>query len=106
MFAKTANILHRFVPPYRAQMGLNIFFNLLSTLLSLFSFAAIIPVLRILFGLNTLEVTRIPLKEVHGLQDTIAALRTDMYCVLNEQIVLHGAGYVLLLLGLFLIVMT
>ena len=106
MFAKTAKILCRFVPPYRAQMGLNIFFNLLSTLLSLFSFAAIIPVLRILFGLNTAEVTRIPLKEVHGLQDTIAALRTDMYCVLNEQIAMHGAGYVLLLLGLFLIVMT
>lgn len=106
MFVKTANILHRFVPPYRAQMGLNIFFNFLSTVLSLFSFAAIIPVLRILFGLNTLEETRVPLDEVHGLQETIAALRTDMYCVLNEQIALHGAGYVLLLLGLFLVVMT
>ena len=98
--------MRRFVPPYRAQLGWNIFFNLLSTILSLFSFAAIIPVLRILFGLNTLEVTRIPLSEVHGLQETIAALRTNLYCVLNEQIALHGAGYVLLLLGLFLIVMT
>jgi ABC-type multidrug transport system fused ATPase/permease subunit len=98
--------LRRFVPPYRAQLGWNIFFNLLSTILSLFSFAAIIPVLRILFGLNSLEVTRIPLSEVHGLQEAIAALRTNLYCVLNEQIALHGAGYVLLLLGLFLIVMT
>lgn len=106
MFVKTAKILHRFVPPYRAQLGLNIFFNFLSTVLSLFSFAAIIPVLRILFGLNTLEVTRVPLDEVHGLQATLAALRTNLYGVLNEQIVLHGAGYVLLLLGLFLIVMT
>lgn len=103
---KLIHILRRFVPPYRAQLGWNIFFNLLSTILSLFSFAAIIPVLRILFGLNTLEVTRIPLEEVHGLQETIAALRTNLYCVLNEQIALHGAGYVLLLLGLFLIVMT
>ena len=103
---KLIHILRRFVPPYRAQLGWNIFFNLLSTILSLFSFAAIIPVLRILFGLNSLEVTRIPLEEVHGLQETIAALRTNLYCVLNEQIALHGAGYVLLLLGLFLIVMT
>ena len=31
----TNNILRRFVPPYKAQMGLNIFFNLLSTILSL-----------------------------------------------------------------------
>ena len=92
MFVKTAKILHRFVPPYRAQLGLNIFFNFLSTVLSLFSFAAIIPVLRILFGLNTLEVTRVPLDEVHGLQATLAALRTNLYGVLNEQIVLHGAG--------------
>ena len=45
-------LLRRFVPPYRGQMALNIFFNLLSTILSLFSFAAIIPVLRILFGLT------------------------------------------------------
>lgn len=103
---KLIHILRRFVPPYRAQLGWNIFFNLLSTILSLFSFAAIIPVLRILFGLNSLEVTRVPLEEVHGLQETIAALRTNLYCVLNEQIALHGAGYVLLLLGLFLIVMT
>ena len=106
MFVKIAKILHRFVPPYRAQMGLNIFFNFLSTVLSLFSFAAIIPVLRILFGLNTMEVTRVPLDEVHGLQETLAALRTNLYGVLNEQIALHGAGHVLLLLGLFLIVMT
>lgn len=103
---KLIHILRRFVPPYRAQLGWNIFFNLLSTILSLFSFAAIIPVLRILFGLNTIEETRVPLSEVQGLQETIAALRTNLYCVLNEQIALHGAGYVLLLLGLFLIVMT
>ena len=106
MCGKINSILRRFVPPYRAQLGWNIFFNLLSTILSLFSFAAIIPVLRILFGLNTLEVTRVPLSEVQGLQETIAALRTNLYCLLNEQIALHGAGYVLLLLGLFLIVMT
>ncbi len=103
---KIIHILRRFVPPYRAQMGLNILFNLLSTLLSLFSFAAIIPILRILFGLNTVEVERVAVADVQGLQETIAALRTNMYCLLNEQIALHGAGYVLLLLGLFLVVMT
>ena len=100
------HIFHRFVPPYKAQMGLNIFFNLLSTVLSLFSFAAIIPVLRILFGLTSVEVQRVELSSVSGLQETIAALRTNMYCLLNEQIALHGAGYVLLWLGLFLVVMT
>lgn len=87
-------------------MGLNIFFNLLSTVLSLFSFAAIIPVLRILFGLTSVEVQWVELSTVSGLQETINALRTNMYCLLNEQIALHGAGYVLLWLGVFLVVMT
>ena len=100
------SIFHRFLPPYRGQMGLSIFFNLLSTVLSLFSFAAIIPVLRILFGLTAAEVQRVELSAVNGLQETIAAVRTNMYCLLNEQIAMHGASYVLLWLGAFLIVMT
>ena len=100
------HLIKRFVPPYKTQMALNILFNLLSTILSLFSFAAIIPVLRILFGLSTEEATRVSMSSVHGLQEMIAALRTNMYCLLNEQIALHGAGYVLFLLGVFLVIMT
>ena len=99
-------LIRRFVPPYRTQMALNILFNLFSTILSLFSFAAIIPVLRILFGISTSEAVRVDMTTVSGLQETIAALRTNMYCVLNDQIALHGPGYVLLLLGLFLVFMT
>ena len=87
-------------------MALNIFYNMLSTVLSLFSFAAIIPVLRILFGLTSAEATRVDMAQVSGVQNTVAALRTNMYCLLNEQIALHGSGYVLFLLGLFLVVMT
>lgn len=100
------NILRRFVSPYRGLMALNILFNMLSTVLSLFSFAAIIPVLRILFGLTSVEVQWTDLSSVHGLQETIAAVRTNLYCLLNDQIALHGASYVLLLLGAFLVLMT
>ena len=99
-------LIRRFVPPYKTQMALNILFNLLSTVLSLFSFAAIIPVLRILFGLSTSDAVHVDLSTVSGLQETIAALRTNMYCLLNDQITMHGSGYVLLLLGLFLVAMT
>ena len=103
---KIIAILKRFVPRYRSYIGLNILFNLLSTVLSLFSFAAIIPVLRILFGLTVSEVEWVEMSSVSGLQDTIAALRTDMYMLLNEQIAQHGASMVLLWLGIFLIVLT
>ena len=87
-------------------MGLNIFFNLLSTVLSLFSFAAIIPVLRILFGLTRVDVTWVDWRHVDGFQQTMVALRTDMYCLLNDWIAVYGAGKVLLGLGLFLVLMT
>ena len=87
-------------------MVLNILFNLLSTILSLFSFAAIIPVLQILFGLTSVETEWVDIAQVEGLQNTIAALRTDLYCILNEQIALRGASAVLLWLGFFLVLMT
>lgn len=99
-------LIKRFVPPYKGLMGLNILFNLLSTLLSLFSFAAIIPVLRILFGLNAAEVVYTDIASVEGLQQTTAALRDNMYYLLNQQIELYGSSMVLLGLGLFLVVMT
>ena len=99
-------LIRRFVPPYKRYMALNILFNLLSTILSLFSFAAIIPVPRILFGLTAVDVQWTEMSAVSGLQETIAALRGNMYFLLNEQIALHGASYVLLLLGLFLVGMT
>ena len=38
-------ILRRFVPPYKKYLVLNIFFNILSAVLTLFSFALIIPIL-------------------------------------------------------------
>ena len=48
-------LLLRFVPPYKRYLILNILFNLLSTLLSIFSFMLIIPILEILF--KTSEAT-------------------------------------------------
>ncbi len=103
---KIVNTLRRFIPPYKGLMVLNILFNLFSTVLSLFSFAAIIPVLRILFGLTAVDVQWTDIHTVSGVQETIAALRSNLYYLLNDQIALHGSSYVLLMLGLFLVVMT
>ena len=72
---KIVNTLRRFIPPYKGLMVLNILFNLFSTVLSLFSFAAIIPVLRILFGLTAVDVQWTDIHTVSGLQETLAALK-------------------------------
>ena len=45
-------ILRRFVPPYKKYLFLNIFFNLLTAFLTLFSFAIIIPILEMLFKIR------------------------------------------------------
>lgn len=45
-------VLRRFVPPYKKYLILTIIFNILSAILNIFSFAAIIPILQILFKMN------------------------------------------------------
>lgn len=99
-------LIQRFVPPYKNRMVWNILFNLSSTILSLFSFAAIIPVLYILFGLTSNEVRWMDMQQVHGVEAFIDAARNNMYYLLNEQIATRGASVVLLMVGLFLVIMT
>ena len=41
-------VLKRFVPPYKKYLVLTVLFNILSALLNIFSFMAIIPILNIL----------------------------------------------------------
>lgn len=45
-------IIKRFVPPYKKNLALNIIFNILAAFLTLFSFAVIIPILEMLFGIK------------------------------------------------------
>ena len=100
------SLLKRFVPPYRWQVVANLFFNILSTILSLFSFATIIPVLKILFGLSELEVVYMPLEDVATMQQIFQVLKNNLYYLLQVQIATHGAQYVLLLLGGCLVLLT
>lgn len=102
----TLSILRRFVPPYKWLAVLNILFNVISTILSLFSFATLIPILQLLFGLSTAEVTEMSLADAQGFQETFEVLKNNFYYFLQTQIDENGSSYVLLLLGVFLVVMT
>jgi len=42
-------IMFRFVPPYKRYVALSLLFNVISAVLNIFSFMAIVPILRILF---------------------------------------------------------
>ena len=100
------SLLKRFVPPYRWQVAANLFFNILSTILSLFSFATIIPVLQILFGLSEATATYVPWESANSMQEMLDILKNNLYYFLQTQIDAHGSQYVLLLLGGCLVLLT
>lgn len=99
-------LFHRFIPPYRGYLVLNIVFNIFSTILSLFSFAAIIPVLQILFGMDTVDSVAVPIDWSASLQDILLVLKQNLYAYLSTLIVARGPEFVLMLLGVFLVGMT
>lgn len=104
---KIFELLRRFIRPYRGYVALNILFNLGSTILSLFSFAAIIPVLQILFGIGSAEVVSFQSIEWGmSLNEMLAVVKDNLLAYLMLMITERGSGYVLFLLGAFLVVMT
>lgn len=96
-------LLIRLIPPYRKNVLLNVINNLLSTLFSLFSFALIIPILEILFGINQNEYTT--LMSINGMDGLGEALKNNLYYYLASMVEKQG-GTTLLILGGFLVVMT
>ena len=100
------SLLKRFVPPYKWLVAANLFFNILSTILSLFSFATIIPVLQILFGLSEATATYIPLESAATFNDALDVLKNNLYYFLQTQIDIKGAQFVLLMLGACLVLLT
>ena len=99
-------LLHRFIPPYRGYVVMNLVCNLLAALLTLCSFTAIIPILRMLFGISDATVVYTPMNADMSFEDAMVALKGNAYYFLQEQISAYGGSTILIILGVFLIVMT
>ncbi len=98
--------LRRFVRPYRRNLVGSVAYNLLSAILNVFSFALIVPILRILFKINTESYVYIPLSDVHGGKEVVNALKNDFFCKVSDFVDAYGESRTLLILGIVLIVMT
>ena len=97
-------VLRRFLPPYKKYIVLSIIFNILSALLNIFSFAALIPILQIIFQTDDVQrVTKIMAWDWGNVQEV---LLNNMNYYVNQLIDNYGATTTLLLIGLFLAVMT
>lgn len=97
-------ILRRFVPPYKKYLVLTILFNILSALLNIFSFAALIPILQILFKTEgSKRVTEYIPMTFDNLKEAVTN-NVDYYVTMLIDNV--GQTTTLLIIGLFLVVTT
>ena len=98
------SVLRRFVPPYKKYLMLSIVFNILSAVLNIFSFAALIPILQILFQTSDAKAaTSLMAWDWSNIQEV---LMNNMNYHVNGLIAEWGQTTTLLLIGLFLAVMT
>ena len=98
------NVLRRFVPPYKKYLILSVVFNILSAVLNIFSFAALIPILQILFQTSDAETaTALMAWDWTNIQ---TVLMNNMNFYVNGLIAAYGQTTTLLLIGIFLAVAT
>jgi subfamily B ATP-binding cassette protein MsbA len=100
------SIFRRFLPNYKKFVGLSLFFNFLSAIFSLFSFAAIIPILQMLFGMRSAGLNYQSWSWSDSLTTIVEALRNNLNWWIEEMIVVNGPSLTLLYIALFLIIMT
>ena len=97
------NIMWRFLPPYRKYLVLSIVCNILSAVMNIFSFAALIPILQILFKVDENRVTS-PMAWGDGsLKDWASGNLNYYVCQMIDS---WGAVTALFAIGLFLVFTT
>ena len=95
-------VMRRFVPPYKKYLILNLLFNLLSAVLTLFSFALIIPILEMLFKVKeAVYVYMAP-----GSASVKEVVINNFYYYTQEAITDWGTSATLAALAALLVVMT
>ena len=97
-------VLRRFIPPYKKYLVLSIVFNILSAVLNIFSFAAIIPILQILF--KTEDAVHATQFMAWGSGSIKEVLSNNVDYYVQQLINSCGATTTLLLIGLFLALTT
>lgn len=97
-------VLRRFVPPYKRFLGLSILFNILSAILNIFSFAALIPILQILFQVDGgIRANELMPWDWGNIKEVAS---NNIYYYIQEFIIEYSATTALLVIGIFLALMT
>lgn len=100
-------LLKQYLPPYSKYLYLNFVFNFLSALFGVFSLVSMIPLLRILFGLEHKVYGYLPLREaMHDFTELSNAVKHNIYSFITRVSDVNGPGTALLLIGFFLVIMV
>ena len=97
-------VLRRFIPPYKKYLALSVLFNILSAVLNIFSFAALVPILQIIFATDVAARADRLMQWSDGSVKEVVTNNINYY--VQELIDTSGATTTLLLIGLFLALMT
>ncbi len=92
--------MKRFIPPYKWKVVMNIVYNILGAVFGAFSFAMLIPALRILF--KTEEI----MTEKTDLVLSMDSITDNFNYYISQFIIQHGEQRALVLIGIVLIVAT
>ena len=103
MLKQFFSVMARYLRPYRKYLGWSVVLNFLSQWMNVFSFAVLIPILNILFKIDTQVYTY---KE--WTWDTLDKdlVVNNAYAWVQELIAAYGAFMTLVYMGLALIIMT
>ena len=96
------SLIRRFAWPYRGYVALSVLFNLLTAFLTVFSFAFIMPILKMLFGIDNTVYHYMAFGQ-GGFKEVVF---NNFYYYVQVAIEDHGASVALALLSLALVVMT
>ncbi len=103
MIKQFFSLLGRYIKPYRKYLAWTVILNFVSQWLNVFSFMALIPILNILFKIDTQKYEYIPM-DIHNVNKDI--LVNNGYYYINYVVDTHGAFFTLIVMGLILIIMT
>ena len=97
-------VLRRFIPPYKKYLVLSVLFNILSAVLNIFSFTALIPILNILFNVEEANIPTNLMAWDWG--NAKEVMLNNMNYYVQHLVDSVGASTTLLILGAIIAVMT
>ena len=103
MLKQFLSIMARYLKPYRKYLAWSVVLNFVSQWLNVFSFVVLIPILNILFKIDTTVYEYRPIEWDHIHKEDVI---NNAYAWVQDLINVHGPFLTLVFMGIALIVMT